>query len=158
MASWINLDGQKRREINSIHQTFIKVKEDRNYLYGKIKLLTVNFQVVSSISCYNFNLNGFREKISRNAKFLQTFFSRNFALFSYFSLRSFSRKNVKFHENVCKIRTKMFAFFQKKYRSLEFLYTSELEYFNVVKWIWEQYPRKSSLTKICLNVLSVEKL
>ena len=99
---------RKGREINSIHQTFIKVKEDRNYLYGKIKLLTVNFQVVSSISCYNFNLNGFREKISRNAKFVQTFFqeiSLYFRIFCFVHFREkceVSRKCLQnTNENVC---------------------------------------------------------
>ena len=41
--------------------------------------------------------------------------------FRMFSLNSFSRKNSKFYEKICKIRTKIFALFRESFRSLETL-------------------------------------
>ena len=44
--------------------------------------------------------------IAHRYAFSWTFFSRNIASFSHFPLYSFSRRNAKFREKVCEIRTK----------------------------------------------------
>ena len=59
-----------------------------------------------AINCCSYNTYGFREIFA---------FSRNFASFS---LNLFSRKNAKFREKVCEMRTKIFAFFRETFCSL----------------------------------------
>ena len=65
---------------------------------------------------------GFRENIFAKCEtfakifFCKMFISRNLASFLHFLLHSLSRKNAKFHEKVCKKRTKIFAFVCESFR------------------------------------------